>query len=146
LRFTADAFHAVSCSTGVTISMDVYLDRMRSMATLASCRFSATGSRPGLTPGEPPDGGRRAHRRRRRDRRRADRCALARELARRGARTVLLERAELAGESSRAAAGMVAPQAESERPGPLLRLALDSRPLYPERVPSLDAQRGLAVE
>jgi glycine oxidase len=73
-------------------------------------------------------------------------CALARELARRGARTVLLERAELAGEASRAAAGMVAPQAESERPGPLLRLALESRRLYPEWVASLEAESGLDVE
>jgi glycine oxidase len=73
-------------------------------------------------------------------------CALARELARRGARTVLVERAELAGEASRAAAGMVAPQAETERPGPLLPLALESRRLYPDWVESLEAESGLDVE
>ena len=73
-------------------------------------------------------------------------CALARELARRGARTVLVERAELAGEASRAAAGMVAPQAETERPGPLLPLALESRRLYPDWVTSVEAESGLDVE
>src|SRR5262249_50483637 len=73
-------------------------------------------------------------------------CALARELARRGARTVLVERAELAGEASRAAAGMVAPQAETERPGPLLPLALASRRLYPDWVTSVEAESGLDVE
>jgi len=73
-------------------------------------------------------------------------CALARELARRGARTVLVERAELAAEASRAAAGMVAPQAETERPGPLLPLALASRRLYPDWVASLEAESGLDVE
>src|SRR5215470_848841 len=49
-------------------------------------------------------------------------CALGRELARRGAHTVIVERGELGAEASRAAAGMVAPQAETERPGPLLDL------------------------
>jgi glycine oxidase len=73
-------------------------------------------------------------------------CALGRELARRGARTVLVERGELAAEASRAAAGMVAPQAETRRPGPLLRLALESRRRYGEWVACLQAESGLDVE
>src|SRR4029453_1336733 len=54
-------------------------------------------------------------------------CAVARELARRGLHPALVERGELAGEASRAAAGMVAPQAESEGPGPLLRPGVEGR-------------------
>ncbi len=73
-------------------------------------------------------------------------CALGRELARRGARTVLVERGELGAEASRAAAGMVAPQAETERPGPLLHLALESRRRYPDWVECLQAESGIDVE
>jgi glycine oxidase len=73
-------------------------------------------------------------------------CATARELARRGLRTTILERGELAGEASRAAAGMVAPQAETDRPGPLLRLAVQSRERYPQWVAQLQEESGLDVE
>ncbi len=73
-------------------------------------------------------------------------CAVARELARRGLRPVLLERGELGGEASRAAAGMVAPQAETDRAGPLLRLGLESRRRYPEWVAQIEAESGIDVE
>jgi glycine oxidase len=73
-------------------------------------------------------------------------CAVARELARRGLHPALVERGELAGEASRAAAGMVAPQAESERPGPLLRLGIESRRCYAEWVAALQEESGLDVE
>jgi len=73
-------------------------------------------------------------------------CAVARELARRGLHPTLVERGELAGEASRAAAGMVAPQAESEGPGPLLRLGVESRRRYAEWVAALQAESGLDVE
>jgi glycine oxidase len=58
-------------------------------------------------------------------------CAIARELRRRGAgRVVLIERGRAGEEASRAAAGMVAPQAECEARGPVLRLGLESRARY----------------
>ena len=73
-------------------------------------------------------------------------CAVARELARRGLRTVVVERGELAAEASRAAAGMVAPQAETEHPGPLLRLGIESRRRYPQWLAQLQAESGIDVE
>jgi glycine oxidase len=71
---------------------------------------------------------------------------VARELAQRGLRVVLLERGELGAEASTAAAGMVAPQAETERPGPLLRLGLESRRRYLDWVARLQDESGLDVE
>src|SRR5262249_23335795 len=73
-------------------------------------------------------------------------CALGRELARRGAHTVIVERGELGAEASRAAAGMVAPQAETERPGPLLDLALESRRRYRDWIECIQAESGVDVE
>jgi glycine oxidase len=73
-------------------------------------------------------------------------CAVARELARRGVRTALLERGELAREASRAAAGMVAPQAETEHDGPLLRLGIESRRRYPAWLAQLEEESELDVE
>ena len=73
-------------------------------------------------------------------------CAIARELGRRGARTVVVERGELGAEATRAAAGMVAPQAESAGPGPLLRLGLASRGRYGVWTEALAAESGIDVE
>ena len=58
-------------------------------------------------------------------------CALARELAGRGAAVTVIERAEPGGEASGAAAGLLAPQAEGIVRGPFFDLALESRRLYP---------------
>jgi glycine oxidase len=56
-------------------------------------------------------------------------CAYA--LARAGVRrVVLVERGELGREASRAAAGMLAPQAEADAPGPFLTLCLAGRERY----------------
>src|SRR5207253_2454428 len=73
-------------------------------------------------------------------------CAIARDLARRGVHTIVVERAEVGGEATRAAAGMVAPQAESTRPGPLLRLGIASRARYGEWTEALVAESGIDVE
>jgi glycine oxidase len=73
-------------------------------------------------------------------------CLVARELARRGRRVVLLERGDLGAEASHAAGGMVAPQAETEHPGPLLRLGIQSRRLYPALVEQLQEESGIDVE
>src|SRR5262249_13934033 len=73
-------------------------------------------------------------------------CALARELAQRGMRAVLVERGEPEAEARRAAAGMVAPQAETEHPGPLLRLGIESRRRYLDWVARVQREAGLDVE
>jgi len=73
-------------------------------------------------------------------------CAIARELGRRGVRTVVVERGEVGAEATRAAAGMVAPQAESTGPGPLLRLGIASRRRYGAWTEALVAESGVDVE
>ncbi|HEV7730569.1 MAG TPA: glycine oxidase ThiO [Candidatus Binatia bacterium] len=73
-------------------------------------------------------------------------CAVARELSRRGLRIELVERGELGTEASRAAAGMVAPQAECDGDGPVLRLGLASRAMYPAWVAALEGESELDVE
>jgi glycine oxidase len=73
-------------------------------------------------------------------------CALARELARRGARVVVLERGRVGAEATTAAAGMIAPQAECEEPGPVLRLGLASRARYAAWVEALRAESGVDVD
>ncbi len=73
-------------------------------------------------------------------------CAVARELSRRGCRVHLVERGELGTEASRAAAGMVAPQAECDDAGPVLRLGLASRAAYPAWVAAIEGESGLDVE
>ena len=55
-------------------------------------------------------------------------CALARELALRGAAVTVIERAEPGAEASGAAAGLLAPQAEGLARGPFFDLALESDP------------------
>jgi len=70
-------------------------------------------------------------------------CAIAREAALRGARVCLLERAAPAAEASWAAAGMLAPLSESERPGPFFRLSRESLALFPRFVAALQEETGL---
>src|SRR5437899_9463167 len=53
---------------------------------------------------------------------------------------------EVGAEATRAAAGMVAPQAESTGPGPLLRLGIASRARYGEWTEALAAESGIDVE
>ncbi len=73
-------------------------------------------------------------------------CAVARELAHRGARVLVLERGEAGAEATRAAAGMVAPQAEADGPGPVLALGVLSRARYAGWVETLAAESGIDVE
>lgn len=72
-------------------------------------------------------------------------CAVAHALARRGRRTILIERGRLGTEASRAAAGMVAPQAECDEPGPVLRLGLLSRDAYPAWAAEVSSASGIDV-
>ncbi|HET9450994.1 MAG TPA: glycine oxidase ThiO, partial [Aggregicoccus sp.] len=58
-------------------------------------------------------------------------CGIALRLCQAGARVTVLERSIPGAEASSAAAGILAPQMESEGPGPFLELCLRSRGLYP---------------
>jgi glycine oxidase len=72
-------------------------------------------------------------------------CALARELAGRGARVALAERGQIGGEASGAAAGLLTPQAESMTRGRLFDAGLASRALYPGWIGSLEDETGAEV-
>lgn len=73
-------------------------------------------------------------------------CAVAFELAREGLAVALLERGELAGEASGAAAGMLLPLGEAPGPGPFLRLGLASLALFPALVEELRERSGIDPE
>jgi glycine oxidase len=73
--------------------------------------------------------------------------AVARALAQRGMRDVLvLERSSLGAEASSAAAGMLAPQAEADCGDDFFRLCCQSRDLYPAFAQSLNEETGINIE
>ncbi|MEP6719463.1 MAG: glycine oxidase ThiO [bacterium] len=73
--------------------------------------------------------------------------AIARALAQRGVRDVLIiERSSLGAEASSAAAGMLAPQAEADCDDDFFRLCCQSRDLYPEFAQSLHDETGIDIE
>ena len=73
--------------------------------------------------------------------------AIARALAQRGVRDVLLiERSSLGAEASWAAAGMLAPQAEADCDDDFFRLCCQSRDLYPAFAQSLHDETGIDIE
>jgi glycine oxidase len=72
--------------------------------------------------------------------------AIAREAARAGLSVLLLERGETGGEASGAAAGLLSVQAEGEHAGPLLRLGLLSRMLYPAFAAAVREESGVDPE
>ena len=73
--------------------------------------------------------------------------AVARALALRGIRDVLLlERGCLGAESSWAAAGMLAPQAEANRPHEFFYLTCQSRDMYPAFAAALLEETGIDIE
>src|SRR5439155_26707622 len=69
--------------------------------------------------------------------------SIAREAALLGLRVRLLERGGIGREASGAAAGLLSPQAEADRDGPLLTLGLASRDLYPEFAGRVAQESGL---
>ncbi|HET8630837.1 MAG TPA: glycine oxidase ThiO [Thermomicrobiales bacterium] len=73
-------------------------------------------------------------------------CMLAYELAGRGARVTVLDRAGIGGEAAKAAAGILSPLIESEGPGPFLDLALDSIRRFPPLAAALREEAGEDVE
>jgi glycine oxidase len=73
--------------------------------------------------------------------------AIARALALRGMRDVLLiERGSLGGESSFAAAGMLAPQAEADLADDFFHFSCQSRDMYPDFANSLHNETGIDIE
>jgi glycine oxidase len=73
-------------------------------------------------------------------------CAVAHALARAGLAVALLERGELAGEASGAAAGMLAPLGEAGGPGPFLRLGLRALARFPALAAELRDASGVDPE
>ena len=73
-------------------------------------------------------------------------CATAGELAKRGCRVTLLERASPGAEASSAAAGQLSPLGPSPEPGPFHRLAIESWRLYPRVASELRELTGVDVE
>jgi glycine oxidase len=71
--------------------------------------------------------------------------AAARELARRGLKVAVLDDGK-AGAASRAAAGMLAPQAEADRADELFELLCASREMYPDFAESLLRESGVDIE
>lgn len=72
-------------------------------------------------------------------------CGIALRLAQAGVAVTVLERAIPGAEASSAAAGILAPQMEADRPGPLLDLCLRSRALYPGFAEELRELSGVDV-
>ncbi|MFL6274981.1 MAG: glycine oxidase ThiO [Blastocatellia bacterium] len=73
-------------------------------------------------------------------------CSIALRLARAGLQVTVIERGQTGCEASRAAAGMLSPQAEAAEPGPFLDLCLRSRALYPEFARLLEDLSGVDIE
>jgi len=73
-------------------------------------------------------------------------CATAGDLAKRGCRVTLLERASPGAEASSAAAGLLAPLGPSPEPGPFHRLAIESWRLYPRVASELRDLTGVDIE
>src|SRR5215212_2291540 len=71
--------------------------------------------------------------------------AAARELARRGLSVVVLEDGRV-GSASRAAAGMLAPQAEADYADELFELLCASREMYPDFAAQLSEESGIDIE
>lgn len=73
--------------------------------------------------------------------------ALARQLTKKGAKKItLLERGNVARESSFAAAGMLAPQAEADEADDFFRFCSDSNKLYPQFSEQLYDETGVDIE
>jgi glycine oxidase len=73
-------------------------------------------------------------------------CAIAYNLASRGARVTLLERASVASEASGAAAGLLAPIAESRQDDAFLQLAVAGLRAFQEESAAIESAGGIAIE
>jgi glycine oxidase len=72
--------------------------------------------------------------------------SVAWRLAREGAEVTILERGRLGQEASWAAAGMIAPQAEAQGPGPFFDLCVRAREVFVATVPILRDESGIDPE
>ena len=72
--------------------------------------------------------------------------SIARELALQGRSTLVLDRGNPRDATSWAAAGMLAPQSETDSPSPFFNLCLASAKLYPEWVKHLHEESGIDPE
>ncbi|HEV2765212.1 MAG TPA: FAD-dependent oxidoreductase, partial [Pyrinomonadaceae bacterium] len=72
--------------------------------------------------------------------------ALARELGRRGASVVVVERGRPGAEASWAAGGMLAPQSEADEADDFFRFQTAARDLYPRLAEELRAETGVDIE
>jgi glycine oxidase len=72
--------------------------------------------------------------------------AIAWRLAQRGVRVTVFEKAEVGGEASWAAAGMLSPGGEVESPSEFASLVIESRGLYPKFIRELEASTKLAID
>jgi glycine oxidase len=72
-------------------------------------------------------------------------CAVALRLCGRGLRPLVLERSVPGAEASSAAAGILAPQEETDGPGPMLELGLASRARFPSLSRELEQAAGMDV-
>jgi len=73
-------------------------------------------------------------------------ASIAWRLARNRLRVLLLNAAKIGGEASSAAAGMLAPGGEFDKPSPLLDFAVSSLAKYDDFVDALQADSGLPIE
>jgi len=73
-------------------------------------------------------------------------CAVARELARRGAKTIVFEARAVGAGATQASAGVLAPYIEAPSEGPLHSLTVQSLSLYDEFVSSATRESNVAVE
>lgn len=72
-------------------------------------------------------------------------CSLAYQLSKRGRRVMVIEKESIAAGASKAAAGMLGAQSEWEGPGLFQEFALESRALFEELVPEVEALSGMDV-
>lgn len=73
-------------------------------------------------------------------------CAVARELARRGARIVILEARTVGAGATQASAGVLAPYIEAPGEGPLQALAVRSLAMYDEFIADVRRDAGTSIE
>jgi glycine oxidase ThiO len=73
-------------------------------------------------------------------------CAVARELARRGAKTVVLEARTVGAGATQASAGVLAPYIEAPSDGPLHAMTVQSLSLYDEFISSVARESNIPVE
>jgi len=73
-------------------------------------------------------------------------CTIAWRLAQAGLKVTVVERGRVGCEASRAAAGMLSPQGESQTPGPFFDLCLRSRAMYKHFAEELKETSGIDVE